>query len=130
VHTKERRTVDWSAAAKPTWTLEMRDINDYDEITFRHTDISTHRYPVFMASITIRNLESHVKERLRVRAARQGHSMEEEARTILRAALAGPADAQKNLFDRIHGRFAALGGAELAIPPREAGREPPSFEES
>jgi plasmid stability protein len=37
-----------------------------------------------MASITIRNLEDAVKQRLRVRAAEHGHSMEEEARNILR----------------------------------------------
>ena len=38
-----------------------------------------------MASITIRNLDDDVKTRLRVRAAGNGRSMEEEARLILRA---------------------------------------------
>ena len=37
-----------------------------------------------MASITIRNLDDDVKTRLRVRAADNGRSMEEEARLILR----------------------------------------------
>jgi len=36
-----------------------------------------------MASITIRNLDDAAKERLRVRAARNGRSMEEEARILL-----------------------------------------------
>ncbi|WP_420960200.1 bifunctional phosphopantothenoylcysteine decarboxylase/phosphopantothenate--cysteine ligase CoaBC [Brucella sp. IR073] len=36
-----------------------------------------------MASITIRNLDDAAKERLRLRAARNGRSMEEEARLIL-----------------------------------------------
>ncbi|MFD1198449.1 bifunctional phosphopantothenoylcysteine decarboxylase/phosphopantothenate--cysteine ligase CoaBC [Brucella gallinifaecis] len=36
-----------------------------------------------MASITIRNLDDAAKERLRVRAARNGRSMEEEARLLL-----------------------------------------------
>ena len=40
-----------------------------------------------MASMTIRNLSDDIKQRLRIRAAEHGHSMEEEARTILRAAL-------------------------------------------
>ena len=40
-----------------------------------------------MASITIRNLEDEVKRRLRIQAATKGHSMEEEARRILRVAL-------------------------------------------
>jgi phosphopantothenoylcysteine decarboxylase/phosphopantothenate--cysteine ligase len=35
-----------------------------------------------MASITIRKLDDGVKERLRVRAAKAGRSMEEEARAI------------------------------------------------
>ena len=39
-----------------------------------------------MASITIRNLDDQIKERLRVEAALNGHSMEEEARLILRRA--------------------------------------------
>ena len=40
-----------------------------------------------MASITIRNLDDPIKKRLRIRAAHHGRSMEEEARSILRAAL-------------------------------------------
>ena len=39
-----------------------------------------------MASITIRNLDDDIKQRLRLRAAMHGRSMEEEARDILRAA--------------------------------------------
>ena len=42
-----------------------------------------------MASITIRNLDEETKRRLRIRAARHERSMEEEARNILRSALAG-----------------------------------------
>ena len=41
-----------------------------------------------MASITIRQLDEGSKRRLRLRAARNGRSMEDEARTILRAAAA------------------------------------------
>jgi phosphopantothenoylcysteine decarboxylase/phosphopantothenate--cysteine ligase len=39
-----------------------------------------------MASITIRQLDDDLKQRLRLRAARHGRSMEDEARTILREA--------------------------------------------
>ena len=42
---------------------------------------------LLVASITIRNLEDEVKRRLRIQAATKGHSMEEEARRILRVAL-------------------------------------------
>jgi phosphopantothenoylcysteine decarboxylase / phosphopantothenate---cysteine ligase len=41
-----------------------------------------------MASITIRQLDEELKQRLRLRAARHGRSMEDEARTILRQAAA------------------------------------------
>ena len=41
-----------------------------------------------MASITIRQLDDDLKQRLRLRAARNGRSMEDEARTILRDAAA------------------------------------------
>src|SRR5262245_2298330 len=41
-----------------------------------------------MASITIRQLDDKLKQRLRLRAARHGRSMEDEARTILREAAA------------------------------------------
>jgi phosphopantothenoylcysteine decarboxylase/phosphopantothenate--cysteine ligase len=37
-----------------------------------------------MASITIRGLDDELKQRLRLRAARHGRSMEDEARTVLR----------------------------------------------
>ena len=42
-----------------------------------------------MSSITIRQLDDALKRRLRLRAARNGRSMEDEARTILRTASAG-----------------------------------------
>src|SRR5262249_1875027 len=45
-----------------------------------------------MASITIRQLDDALKRRLRLRAARNGRSMEDEARTILRDAAAGDAN--------------------------------------
>jgi len=82
-----------------------------------------------MSSITIRNLDPSIKERLRVRAAQHGHSMEAEARVILQSALQGAAKERgRNLYDRIHDRFAAIGGVDLELPPREPGREPPQFD--
>jgi plasmid stability protein len=82
-----------------------------------------------MSSITIRNLEETVKRRLRVRAARHGRSMEEEARQILRAALVEKSAQPTNLFRSIRRRIAPIGGIELNIAAREATREPPQFEE-
>jgi plasmid stability protein len=79
-----------------------------------------------MASITIRDLEPGVKERLRVRAARHGRSMEEEARVVLKTALATVEDGPTDLAAAIQRRFARSGGVELRIPAREAAREPPA----
>ena len=45
-----------------------------------------------MASITIRQLEDALKKRLRLRAARNGRSMEDEVRTILRTAAGDDAE--------------------------------------
>ena len=80
-----------------------------------------------MASITIRNLSDDLKQLLRIQAAEHGHSMEEEAREILRAALTEDTPSV-NLAQAIRARFAPLGGVELEIPPREPMREPPSFD--
>ena len=77
-----------------------------------------------MASITIRNLDEQTKEHLRVRAASHGHSMEEEARRILREALTRKQPRQ-NLAAAIAERLASLGGVELELAPREPIREPP-----
>ena len=79
-----------------------------------------------MASITIRNLDDEVKIRLRVRAASNGRSMEEEARVILREAVSGEADPE-NLASFIRECFVPFGGVDLELPPRESMREPPDF---
>jgi plasmid stability protein len=81
-----------------------------------------------MVSHTIRNLEDNLKARLRVQAAVNGHSMEEEARTILRGALNRDAPAHANLYDAIRARFVDSGGGELEPMPREPIRDPPAFE--
>ncbi|MYB18912.1 MAG: plasmid stabilization protein [Holophagales bacterium] len=81
-----------------------------------------------MASITVRNLDEGVKRRLRVRAADNGRSMEEEVRLILREAVKRDAEPEKGLGTAIHELFKPLGGVELELPPREPMREPPRFD--
>jgi antitoxin FitA len=71
-----------------------------------------------MAAITVRNLDDHVKQRLRVRAARHGRSMEAEVRAILIDAVAE--EEPKNLLMALHQRFAELGGVDLDIPARNS----------
>jgi antitoxin FitA len=82
-----------------------------------------------MASITIRNLEDGLKSQLRLRAAKHGRSMEDEARHILRAALMAEPRAPKNLYDSIRRRIEPLGGVDLDIPRNEHERETPNFDE-
>jgi plasmid stability protein len=82
-----------------------------------------------MASITIRGFDDKLKARLRIRAARNGRSMEEEARDLLRTALSRDRRQPANLLEAIRGRFKPLGGVDLPQVPREPMREPPVFEE-
>ena len=81
-----------------------------------------------MASITVRNLDDGLKRRLRIRAAENGLSMEQEVRDILRAALDEEVAPIKNLGTAIHELFKPFGGVELELPLREQMREPPRFD--
>ncbi len=81
-----------------------------------------------MASMTIRDLDDDLKSRLRVRAARHGRSMEEEARDILRSALSARSRRPISLVDSIRSRFEPIGGVELDIAPREPSRTRVEFD--
>ena len=85
-------------------------------------------YEPAMNTLTIRNLDTRVKEDLRVRAARNGRSMEAEVRAILAETLARPARAEPDLAEAIRRRFAVVGGIELEPHPPVAITEPPRFE--
>jgi antitoxin FitA len=89
---------------------------------------SCNRNETSMATLTIRNLDAALKERLRVRAAQHGHSMEAEVRDILQDTLNEPERPAVNLYQRIRSRFAPLGGVDLELPPREPAPEPPRFD--
>lgn len=78
-----------------------------------------------MAVLTIRNIEDSVKERLRVRAATHGHSMEEEARVILRRAVGGVDGA--GLWALSRQLFEGADGVELELPRRDGDRASPDF---
>jgi len=80
-----------------------------------------------MATITIRNLDDAVKKQLRIRAAMNGCSMEEEARRILRRGLTSDGEAGGGVGSRIHRRFSKVGGVELEIAPRSKPRSAPDF---
>lgn len=79
-----------------------------------------------MAQLVVRNLEEHVKERLRARARRHGHSTEEEVREILRNAVRKEGAPAAPFGRRLSSRFARIGlDADIAElrgqPARPAG---------
>ncbi len=69
-----------------------------------------------MAQLIVRNLDDTVKDKLQRRAARNGQSMEKEARDILRDALKDEARSKKGLGTEIAELFK---GIELDEPIRE-----------
>lgn len=73
-----------------------------------------------MPTLTIRNIDPQVHQRLRERAARNGRSVEAEVREILRDIADGP---EKNFGLAWYGMTRTVGGVELDIPERSRPRE-------
>ena len=74
-----------------------------------------------MADVSIRNLDDRVRERLRVRAAAHGRSMEAEMRAILVEAVQEPGDDEGPLSALV-ASARALGGIDLDLQVRTAAR--------
>ena len=79
-----------------------------------------------MSTLTIRNIDAEIKDKLRLAAAAHGRSMEEEVRTILRSVLSQPA-AATGLGSRLNARFAAIGGVDLPPSDRSSPPRAPDF---
>jgi antitoxin FitA len=75
-----------------------------------------------LASLSIRKLDDEIYDRLRARATRHGVSIEEEARQILKRAVASP----ERLGDFFLNVFGSDRGADLEISSREP-HEPLDF---
>ncbi len=80
-----------------------------------------------MATITIRNLDDSVKQRLRVQAASHNRSMEEEVRIILQDAVR-KTETEGRIGSRIHRRFTETGGISLPEPDRKQDPRKPEIE--
>jgi plasmid stability protein len=79
-----------------------------------------------MATLTIRNVDATVKDHLRVRAAKNGRSMEAELRAIVTEAVSTEAHKEVNLAEAIRRRFAPFGGVDdLEAHPRAPVADPP-----
>jgi len=70
-----------------------------------------------LSTLSIRNLDDRVKERLRIRAARHGRSVEAEVRAILTDAVT-ESDEERGLLGALLDRFGELGGVDLDLPSR------------
>jgi plasmid stability protein len=70
-------------------------------------------------TMTIRDLDDRLKQKLRIQAAKNSRSMEEEARAILKAALSTDGGSARSLYKSIRERIEPLGGVEIEIAPRE-----------
>ncbi len=81
-----------------------------------------------MAAVSIRDLDDSVREKLRMRAARHGRSMEAEMRAILTAAVTDE-QPRPGLFTALTARFAQLGGVELDLPARSENPRAAEFDE-
>ena len=79
-----------------------------------------------MASITIRILDDGLKRRLRVRAAENGRSMEEEARDIEHRTV-GETPPPRDLGRAIRARFAPSAAWSSNFPNAATMRPPPDF---
>jgi len=102
----------------------MNTLNERKAINQYYAIIAINAIIAIMASITIRRLPESTKRRLRMRAARNGRSMEQEARELLEVGLTRDEAEPENLGQAIRRRFAPLGGVHLKIPPRGPIRDP------
>lgn len=83
-----------------------------------------------MTSLLIRNVDRALHARLKARAAEHQRSLEEEARELLRAAVARQeVEPGENLIELARRLFGPEHGVDLDIPPRgdAPNRPPPDF---
>lgn len=83
-----------------------------------------------MASLTVRGLDDEVKRKLRIRAATNGVSLEEEVRRTLGKAVAMETTSpgvERHFVDVITGLADQVGGFELDLPSRSSDWQPPDF---
>jgi phosphopantothenoylcysteine decarboxylase / phosphopantothenate---cysteine ligase len=72
-----------------------------------------------MASLTIRKLDDAIRDALRLRAARNGRSVEDEVRVILReASQNGPSGVRSATLDAVHGAHGPSASPALTSLPR------------
>ncbi|BAY38516.1 hypothetical protein NIES2111_28640 [Nostoc sp. NIES-2111] len=81
-----------------------------------------------MTNITIFNIDENLKKLLQERATKNGRSLEDEVKEILRLAVVEDEKTPVNIVNMIDKRFANLGNFELEEISREPMRPIPTFE--
>jgi plasmid stability protein len=82
-----------------------------------------------MITLTTRNVDPDLKERLRLRAAKNGRSLQAELQVILaRRRMTTETDQKTGFVDLIHARMLPFNGVDLNAYPRTVDREPPTFD--
>ena len=81
--------------------------------------------------MTVRGVSGRAKQALRIRAARHGHSMAEELRSLLDQVADEelPQQTTSNFADEMLALFGKEDGFDIELPERDEGREPPSFDD-
>jgi len=78
-----------------------------------------------MASLSVRKLDDGVYEQLRIRAAKHGVSMEEEARQIISQVVKAPV----KISEVFRKHFGHDNGIDLDLPDRHSPHHPMDFDE-
>ena len=87
--------------------------------------IADHEEEIKMATLTIRNLDDDIRDHLRVRAACNGRSMEDEVRVLLRSAMTTGLPSQ--VWQKSRELFSDDNGIILDVPERSPDRQIPDF---
>jgi plasmid stability protein len=80
-----------------------------------------------MADILLRNLSPELRDALKERARKRGHSLSDEIKAILARALGAEAAGAERIGSRMVALFQAAGTVELEIDRSEPAREPPDL---
>lgn len=79
--------------------------------------VDVNREEVAVTAMSIRGLDGHVKDQIKIRAAHHGRSMEAEVRQILTEAVAEP-EPETDLITELRKAALTIGGVDLDIPAR------------
>ena len=80
-----------------------------------------------MTDLLLRNLEPDLKRRIAAEARRHNLSLSEGAKLLIQRGLTADDADQYGFASRLRAAIPSHGFADLELPPRDPGREPPDF---